>query len=92
MNDEEDEQKWQAVQFQLNAAADLLIRAGWATRAANSPHGAAIELTEKGHERMDHLFEALEELDPQTMRAEHVMGLWLYLTLRDQRTDTPGNS
>ena len=90
MND--DDQKWQAVQFQLTAAGDLLVGAGWATRALNFPHGAVIELTATGHERMDRIFEALEELGPHTMRAEHIMGLFLYLTLRDEDAHPPGDS
>ncbi len=89
--DPEDEE-WRVTQEYMRAIAERLILAGWGTRAVDTDMGAGFGLTAKGVERMDNLFEALRDLDPHTMREEHIRGLILYLTLRDERKNPPGSA
>jgi hypothetical protein len=75
----EEEEEWKQTQLYFRAIAERLLSAGWAEQAMDSQGGAGIVLNGKGIDGMDRLFDALKDLDPHTMQAEHLLGLWLHL-------------
>jgi hypothetical protein len=86
--DPEDEE-WRIMQEYYRAIAERMIEAGWCTRAIDTNKDVSFGLTAKGVERMNNLFDALKELDPHTMRQEHVLGLFYFLVLRDEEHNPP---
>ena len=90
--DSEEEEEWRVVQENMRAIGERLLLARWASRVLDTEKGVSIELTSKGIAGMDNLFHALKELGPHTMRAEHAVGLLLFLTLRDARKKPPPGS
>lgn len=74
----------------MRAAGDRLLLAGWASRVLATPGGVVVEYNGKGIDGMDNLFQALRDLTPHTMQTEHIVGLFLLLTLRDEKKNSPG--
>ena len=87
-----DDEEWQTTQLFMRAAGERLVLAGWANRVVDTDQGVALDLSAKGIDGMNRLFAAMKDLDPHTMRAEHVMGLFVFLTLRDEHANPPEGS